>query len=317
MVFTVRLAPVDKVLVVPRRPRARYSMRNISIGLDMGAYQIVTGFFAQDDPAADGVRIGALPPRFGLLDDSPSRWSRFATRIEGLNAAAPPGTRYKVCFFVRHGQGYHNVAEAKYGRELWDQHWSKLYRDEELVWGPDPDLTSIGVVQAEDARRLWETELEYNVPLPQKHYASPLQRALRTWHEIFVKSESLSQHASRVKILEDLREEHGEHTCDMRSPRKTIAEEFPPPIYEFEEGFAEEDTIWKADERETKPHVRERAQAVLDRIFSQDEETYICITAHSGIINGFIAAMGRPRYPLPTGGILPLVIKGEVGGRSV
>lgn len=53
----------------------------------------------------------------------------------------------------------------------------------------------------------------------------------------------------------------------------------------------------------------------------------ICITAHSGIINGFLAALGRPRYPLPTGGkdqsmviafisaepfegILPLVIKG-------
>lgn len=44
-------------------------------------------------------------------------------------------------------------------------------------------------------------------------------------------------------------------------------------MYSFEDGFAEEDTIWKADERETKEHVRERARTVLDRIFTQDNET--------------------------------------------
>ena len=71
----------------------------------------------------------------------------------------------------------------------------------------------------------------------------------------------------------NLREEYGEHTCDLRRPRSAIAEEFPPPTYGFEDGFTEEDVLWKADERETKEHVRSRARQVLDRIFAQEEET--------------------------------------------
>ncbi|KAI0373742.1 phosphoglycerate mutase-like protein [Pilatotrama ljubarskyi] len=276
-----------------------------------GRYTIVSGLFAQDDPNADGIAIGALPERFGLLDDSPDRWAKFKQRVEQLNCAAPEGTRYKVFFFIRHGQGHHNVAEAKYGTEAWDVYWSKLETDGDIIWGPDPELTSVGITQAQEARILWETEREYGIPLPEKQYASPMRRALQTWQEIFVKSEPLSMGSPRVTILEKLREEYGEHTCDRRFPRTVIACSFPPPIYEFEDGFSEEDTLWKADERETREHVKERAHTVLDHVFAHNQETYIGVTAHSGIINGFLAAMGRPRYPLPTGGILPLIIKGE------
>lgn len=74
-----------------------------------------------------------LPDRFGLLDASEDRWGKFAKHIQELNDAAPEGTRYKMFFLVRHGQGYRaccilllkschltsvlvdNVAEAKYG----------------------------------------------------------------------------------------------------------------------------------------------------------------------------------------------------------
>ncbi|CDO68251.1 hypothetical protein BN946_scf184842.g14 [Trametes cinnabarina] len=286
----------------------------------MGEYSIVTGFFAQDDPDADGVAIGALPDRFGLLDDSPQRWQKFKQRIDELNATAPENTQYKVFFFVRHGQGYHNVAEAKYGTEDWDEHWSKLTDDGKILWGPDPDLTSVGVAQAQAVRKLWEAERKHGLPLPERHYASPMRRALRTWHEIFVNDGLLAEHKSRVMILEV--------SYMIDTGLKT--RDFPPPIYEFEDGFSEEDILWRPDERESKAHVQERAQAVMDRIFSSDKDSYICITAHSGIINGFIAAMGRPRYPLPTGGkwlpyskgrnnddvdhspigILPVVIKG-------
>ena len=63
----------------------------------------------------------------------------------------------------------------------------------------------------------------------------------------------------------------------MRYPRSTISRNFPPPTYEFEEGFVENDSIWKADERETKEHVRERARLVFDRIFMLDKETCECL----------------------------------------
>ncbi|EIW59094.1 phosphoglycerate mutase-like protein [Trametes versicolor FP-101664 SS1] len=274
-------------------------------------FSIATGYFLQDDPTADGDVIGALPDRFGLLDDSEDRWGKFAKHIQDLNDAAPEGTRYKVFFLVRHGQGYHNVAEAKYGTTDWDNYWSKLNGDEDITWGPDPELTAVGVAQAVAARQLWEAELKYGLPLPTKHYASPMRRALQTWREIFVNSGMLRDSVDRVTMIENLREEYGVHTCDKRFSRAVIARDFPPPTYEFEDGFSEEDEIWQEDERESKPHIKQRAQGVLSRIFAQDiEEDFICITAHSGIINGFLAAFGRPRYPLPTGGILPLVIKG-------
>ncbi|PIL22808.1 hypothetical protein GSI_15503 [Ganoderma sinense ZZ0214-1] len=233
----------------------------------------------------------------------------FRARIDELNAAAPPGTKYKVFYLSRHGQGVHNVGEAKYGTKLWDEYWSKLNGDDELTWGPDPELTEVGIQQAKAAREAWKTEHAHGIPLPEKHYGSPFQRALRTFQETFEGADFLEGKPLSITILENLREENGEHTCDKRSTKTIIAQKFPPPVYVFEEGFEEEDVLWKADERETKEHVAQRARAVLDRIFTADNETYICISAHSGIINGFLKAMGRPRYPLPTGGILPLVIK--------
>ncbi|KAI0769902.1 phosphoglycerate mutase-like protein [Fomes fomentarius] len=274
-------------------------------------YSIVTGFFAQDHPDADGKEVGALPLRFGLLDDSPDRWEKFKAHIDELNATAPVGTQHKVFFFSRHGQGIHNVAESKYGTELWDEKWSKEYGDNEMVWGPDPNLIPTGEEQAKAASTAWKTELKHGIPLPQKHYASPLQRALNTFRLTFQEGGFVDRSSLRVTILENLREENGVHTCDKRSPRRVIVDElkYEPPIYSFEDGFTEEDQLWKADTREEKSEVAERAATVFNRIFAQDKETYICITAHSGIINGFLKTMGRPRYSLPTGGVLPLVIE--------
>jgi broad specificity phosphatase PhoE len=44
----------------------------------------------------------------------------------------------------------------------------------------DPDLTALGKSQAASANDLWKTEVDAQIPLPQKMYSSPLTRALRT-----------------------------------------------------------------------------------------------------------------------------------------
>lgn len=54
-------------------------------------------------------------PRLGLIDDSPSRWADLKDKIARLNKDAPAGTAYKLAFVQRHGEGWHNVAEAFYG----------------------------------------------------------------------------------------------------------------------------------------------------------------------------------------------------------
>ncbi len=109
----------------------------------------------------------------------------------------------------------------------------------------------------------------------------------------------------------------------MRSRHSALAATYPPPTFAFEEDFAEEDPLWSPDVRETKAHIVERATSVLEHAFAADAtcelfiqswmllteadgvNTDISITAHGGFINGFLSAIGRPFYSLPTGGESP------------
>ena len=56
----------------------------------------------------------------------------------------------------------------------------------------------------------------------------------------------------------------------MRSPLSHLRTLYPPPTYEFEPGFAEEDPLWDANERESVPHRVARATQVLDVVFRED-----------------------------------------------
>jgi len=270
-----------------------------SVHASARVYSTLPGFFIQDDPTATG--ITAVPPRFGLLDESPNRWAKFIAHIEQLNRDADSFMSYKVLFLGRHGQGFHNVAEAKYGTQAWNDSWSKLNGDGELVWGPDPELTSIGKDQAVIAHEGWTTERPFGILLPQKLYCSPLTRAMQTCEITFRDIVS-----SRCVVVE-CREENGIHTCDKRRTKTYIESVFP--LFELELGFSEEDLLWEAEVRESRAHVEERAKEVLDMIFNDDKEIVVSVTAHGGIINAFLAVLGRPSYGLPTGGVLPVVVR--------
>lgn len=51
-----------------------------------------------------------------------SQWERFGKWVHHLNnnCQKSENIRYKVLFFGRHGQGYHNVAESFYGTPAWN-----------------------------------------------------------------------------------------------------------------------------------------------------------------------------------------------------
>ncbi|KAF7325096.1 F-box domain-containing protein [Mycena kentingensis (nom. inval.)] len=92
-------------------------------------YEATPGYFAQDAPDAVPATIGAVPARFGLLDDSEGRWENLLEKLRHLNGAGEAS--YKLVIFGRHGQGFHNVAEEKYGTKAWDDHWAMLDGDGE------------------------------------------------------------------------------------------------------------------------------------------------------------------------------------------
>jgi len=59
-------------------------------------------------------------------------------------------------------------------------------------WGPDPQLTPLGIRQAQTINEAWKKEIQSAVPLPQSLYSSPLSRAASTleitWEDILIEN---------------------------------------------------------------------------------------------------------------------------------
>lgn len=270
------------------------------------SYEVVKGFFVQESGASYGLGE-ALPPRFGLIDHSDDRWKVFRQKINQLNKSSPASTKYKVFFIGRHGEGFHNVAEVKYGTKEWNNYWSKENGDGELIWGPDPELTTLGKEQAKAAHDAWKQECKFNIPIPGKLYCSPLTRAIHTNKITF---DSIIPESQRTMIIENLRETNGVHTCDKRRTRTYIEQTFPG--FDIEDGLIEEDTLWDPEVRETHAEMDTRMRRVLDMIFDKDQEQFISFTAHGGIVSAALRVMNHRQYILPTGGVISMVVKSSI-----
>lgn len=105
----------------------------------------------------------------------------------------------------------------------------------------------------------------------------------------------------------------GEHTCDRRSPASTIATEYPQ--YQFEADFTEEDLLWDAKTRESNEDRKKRLGELLNDIFASDDKDILSLTAHSGAITSILEVVGHRKFPLQTGGVIPVIVKAE-GNRS-
>ncbi|KAF9493757.1 phosphoglycerate mutase-like protein [Pleurotus eryngii] len=257
-----------------------------------------------------------IPPSFGLLDStSPDRWTKLFRQIAELNGDAKKShggaeLEFKLFFLGRHGEGF-----REWNERHTNGHWSKLDGDGEIVWGPDAELTPLGISQAQTAHTAFVAEFASGLRIPDATYVSPLSRALRTFEITF--DGLFSGEHPEDPIQAACREQYGVHTCDLRRSRTFIFSTFPhittlPPKLDAHTPFplTENDELWTADERETSDHVAARVKTVLDVVFEKERGDFISITAHSGMINGFLASIGRPSFSLGTGGVLPVVVKG-------
>jgi broad specificity phosphatase PhoE len=128
-----------------------------------------------------------------------------------------------------------------------------------------------------------------HIPAPQSYYASPLLRCLSTASLTFSALPVPPHRPVNPLIKENLREANGAHTCDRRSSKSVIREKYPD--WRFEEDFKEEDTLWKADLRESDAAQDQRAHAVLSDILGEDKNTWISISSHSGQIAAALRGM--------------------------
>lgn len=117
-----------------------------------------------------------------------------------------------------------------------------------------------------------------------------------------------------MQIKENLRECIGIHTCDLRSPRSSIAAHFPPPTFQIEDGFSEDDLLWHPDLRESPSAQTFRLRGLLDDLFTNStaqsrEVEYLSLTTHGGSITSILRAVGHREFSVPVGGCIPVLIQ--------
>ncbi|KAF1987448.1 phosphoglycerate mutase family protein [Aulographum hederae CBS 113979] len=283
-------------------------------------YTTMTGFFLQDDPTTNASTFDYTTTNLGLINrtyptDSPrskrklTQWEKFEDYVTYLNRHSARNVEYKVLYMGRHGEGYHNVAEAFYGTPAWDCYWSELDGNGTVSWD-DARITPLGVTQAEVAHNFWVNSLKNaGIPAPQSYYTSPLSRCLETAKLTFSGLELPHKQPFIPIVKELLREALGVHTCDCRSSKSYIHDTYPS--YLFEPGFAENDPLWLPNVRESNSQQVVRLTKLLDDVFTHDDRTWISFTSHSGSIGAILKAIGHRPFSLRTGAVTPVFVKAE------
>ncbi|KAG7192822.1 uncharacterized protein KQ657_001279 [Scheffersomyces spartinae] len=275
-------------------------------------FSTVTGVFKQSLTETNEATFDYSKERFGLNLES---WDKVFDYVHELNATAESdNVRYKVLFLARHGQGYHNLAHSQYGDDAWNNYWSKLTGDGKIVWGPDALLTNLGLSQAHKNGELWNQEIAKGLKVPQRWFVSPLSRSIDTMIHTWTDLDLVDLKTVRPLVMENIREQMGVHTCDKRLPRSVIDYKYCPLGIEIEDGFVEQDIYYQDDYRESTAEQAIRLNKSLQDIwgkYTTKEESNICITSHSGSIRSLLLVLGHRPFAIGTGGVIPVLVKGE------
>ena len=185
------------------------------------------------------------------------------------------GDNQKICYFIRHGEGTHNVAQRNWRSDpKWDGS-SEPYTLHTDAHGKylDAELNDTGIAQA---RALQERASTLS---PQLLVVSPLRRATRTGLVAF---EEQISNGLNVVALELLHETAGRHTCDRRLSRTALQETFPQVNYS--EIDSEEDPLWgDGMTRESNLSIATRASQFTEWLASRPEQR-IAVATHSGFL---------------------------------
>ncbi|KAI4666536.1 uncharacterized protein J4E79_002575 [Alternaria viburni] len=281
-------------------------------------YTVQKGVFMQSEDETDDKRFDFKTQKFGLIDRSypgedgseEKQWKRLEKYVASLEATKKDGESYKVLFLGRHGQGWHNVAETKYGTKAWDCYYAALDGFDGITWA-DANLTTVGQDQALAVNKLWAEQLPLGIPPPQTYYVSPLTRTIETANLSFKSLPLPSSHPYKPFIKELVREALGVHTCDRRSTASHIKATFTDPPLTFEPGFSNEDLLWEAGYREPRSARRYRLATFLDDVFATDDNVWLSFTSHSGAIGSILEVLGHRTFALETGGVIPVFVKAE------
>jgi len=191
------------------------------------------------------------------------------------DAPIPPGA--KKVHLIRHGQGFHNVAQAEWRRAGKPGEPYTLDTDPSMRY-QDAVLTPVGEQQARDLQprtaRLF----------PEVMVVSPMRRATQTGLLAFAAHVAGGEKASLpVVACESAHEIAGKHTCDKRLPKAQLAKLFPEVDYALV--GSEEDPFWGDGlVREPLEKTTEWAAALARFLLVERSETHLVVAAHSTIL---------------------------------
>ncbi|XVE49414.1 hypothetical protein DITRI_Ditri01bG0080800 [Diplodiscus trichospermus] len=209
----------------------------------------------------------------------------------------------KTLHLVRHAQGIHNVEGDKN---------YKAYMSPEYF---DARITPLGWQQVDNLRKhVHESGLAKRIDLV---IVSPLLRTLQTAVGVFGgegytdrmdivplmvanagnsgRAAISSLNSPPIIAVELCREHLGVHPCDKR--RNISDYQFLFPAVDFSLIESDEDTLWKADIRETKEEVAARGLKFLNWLWTRKEKE-IAIVTHSGFLFHTLSAFGNDCHPL-------------------
>ncbi|ORY66139.1 histidine phosphatase superfamily [Pseudomassariella vexata] len=234
-----------------------------------------------------------------------TQWERFTRYIEHLNQHSPAGESYKLIYVIRHGTGVHNVVMERVGSEAWKSKWSQLDGDGTETWA-DAHLVDAGIKQAQIVASLWLDGAKEGMPLPGTIYSSPLARCLEMTKLVYTPVLAEHQRPFQPVVKELLRERLTAHTCDRRSSRTWIKQNYPQYLLK---DLEETDTLWSADKVETAEEHASRKLRLFEDIFAQDTSLFISLTTHSYAITGVLAVIGAEKFRVTEGTMFPLFVK--------
>mmetsp|Transcript_705 Transcript_705/g.1619 ORF Transcript_705/g.1619 Transcript_705/m.1619 type:complete len:325 (+) Transcript_705:206-1180(+) len=218
--------------------------------------------------------------------------------------------RTKKVHFIRHAEGYHNVATKETGSN------ECLLRGDEPAAAHglyDSRLTQKGIEQADSLRSYLSTR-----PSGSRSFTafdlvvvSPLTRTCETALHVFGKPrepgkpafldqrdapENSPEYASGIKIApprflvrEECRERWGHYVCDGRRSVGEIAKEFPD--FDWSE-IVHDDDVFYTDDRESDEHCCDRAVKFLEWLNSRPEKC-IAVVTHSSFLRHLFGQFGE------------------------
>ncbi|CAI5733715.1 unnamed protein product [Hyaloperonospora brassicae] len=249
-------------------------------------FSYLSGFFVQGSagPALPATNL----PRLGLVEGK--TWEDVQAAIDAKEQA---GSHVKLIVFLRHGEGIHNVASAKYGAE-----WDVYGRLPEYT---DAPLTALGRQQAQAASEALNTEVANGLRL--EHVViSPLERTLRTYSIAYQNQTAISR-----APMELPREILGVFTCDHR--RRITEKRVEYPELDFSGIEADEDPWWTPDHRETDAEIELRATKFLEVLFDTSDAHNVGVVSHSVFGAALLRVIGHRNFDLGTATFLPLLIE--------